>query len=97
DATNVIERPAATVLTPVGIDHMDFLGDTLAAIAAEKAGIIKPGVPVVSAMQKPDVETVFERQAAKLRAPLHVAGQQWNVHAEHGRLVFQDEHGLLDL
>ena len=97
DATNVIERPLATVITPVSIDHTDFLGDTLDKIAAEKAGILKRGVPAVVATQHRDALTVIERQAAKLGAPLKVAGQDWTATEERGRLVYQDETGLLDL
>jgi len=97
DATNVIERPLATVITPVSIDHTDFLGDTLDKIAAEKAGILKRGVPAVVAAQHRDALTVIERQAAKLGAPLKVAGQDWTATEERGRLVYQDETGLLDL
>jgi len=97
DATNVIERPLATVITPVSIDHTDFLGDTLDKIAAEKAGILKRGVPAVVAAQHRDALTVIERQAAKLNAPLKVAGQDWTATEERGRLVYQDETGLLDL
>ena len=97
DATNVIERPLATVITPVSIDHTDFLGDTLDKIAAEKAGILKRGVPAVVATQHRDALTVIERQAAKLGAPLKVAGQDWTATEERSRLVYQDETGLLDL
>src|SRR5690606_29201557 len=79
------------------IDHKEFLGDTLEMIASEKAGIIKRDVPLIVAAQAAEAEAVIERQARRLRAPLHVAGQQWQVHAEHGRLVYQDERGLLDL
>lgn len=97
DATNVIERPAASVITPIGVDHVEFLGDTLEKIAGEKAGIIKKGVPVISAEQPLEAETVIEAVAKKLRAPLHMANQHWHVAVERGRLVYQDERGLLDL
>ncbi len=97
DATNVIERPAASVITPIGMDHPEFLGDTLEKIAAEKAGIIKKGVPLICAEQTPEAETVIETVAKKLRAPLHIANQHWHVTVERGRLVYQDERGLLDL
>ena len=79
------------------MDHMEMLGDTLAKIAAEKAGIIKPGVPVVTALQDAEAEVVIGQRARQLRAPLHAGGQQWSVAVEHGRLVYQDERGLLDL
>ncbi|MCO5132411.1 MAG: bifunctional folylpolyglutamate synthase/dihydrofolate synthase [Xanthobacteraceae bacterium] len=97
DATNVIATPAACVLTPIGLDHTEFLGSTLEAIATEKAGIVKRGVPVVCAAQAPEAMAVIEAQAKRLRAPLHAAGETWHVGIEHGRMVYQDERGLLDL
>ncbi|WP_127089016.1 bifunctional folylpolyglutamate synthase/dihydrofolate synthase [Aquabacter cavernae] len=97
DATNVVEAPAASVITPVSIDHVDFLGSTLAAIAGEKAGIIKRFAPVVVAEQPPQALAVIERAAARARAPLFACGQHWHVHEEAGRLVYSDEDGLLDL
>ncbi|MEX0302074.1 MAG: folylpolyglutamate synthase/dihydrofolate synthase family protein [Leisingera sp.] len=96
DATNVI-TPEISVITPVSIDHEQFLGDTLAKIAAEKAGIIKRGVPVVVGPQPDEAMEVIEAAAARLGAPVIAYGQHWHVHEEHGRLVFQDENGLLDL
>jgi dihydrofolate synthase/folylpolyglutamate synthase len=97
DATNVIERPLASVITPIALDHMEMLGDTLGKIAAEKAGIIKQDVPVVTALQDDDAELVIEQHARRLRAPLHAGGQHWTAGVERGRLVYQDERGLLDL
>lgn len=97
DATNVIDAPAACVIAPVGIDHTEFLGATVAEIAAEKAGIIKRDAPVISAEQTPEAMAVIERQASRMRAPLHAAGQHWHVGIERGRLVYQDEQGLMDL
>jgi len=97
DATNVVDAPLATVITPIAIDHVDFLGDTLEKIAGEKAGIIKPGVPLIVAAQPRDALAVIERQAARWRAPLKVAGEDWTATEERGRLVYQDEAGLLDL
>jgi dihydrofolate synthase/folylpolyglutamate synthase len=97
DATNVVERPLVTVVTPVSMDHVEFLGDTIEKIAAEKAGIFRAGVPAVIAPQTDLVSAVLERLAERARAPLHAAGQQWNAGVEHGRLVYQDEKGLLDL
>jgi dihydrofolate synthase / folylpolyglutamate synthase len=97
DSTNVVDKPLATVITPVAMDHMEMLGDTLGKIAAEKAGIIKRGVPLVSAMQQAEAEVVIEQRAKEMRAPAHIGGQQWHVSIERGRLVFQDERGLLDL
>ncbi|MGH1367935.1 MAG: bifunctional folylpolyglutamate synthase/dihydrofolate synthase [Maritimibacter sp.] len=96
DATNVVD-PALTVITPISIDHTQFLGDTLAQIAGEKAGIIKRGVPCVVGPQPDEAMDVIEAQAARLGAPLLAYGQHWHVSQERGRLVFQDETGLLDL
>ena len=97
DATNVIDAPVATVITPVSMDHEAFLGDTIEAIAGEKAGIIKPGVPCVVSRQEPRAMAVIERAAARAGAPLLVQGEHWQVAEERGRLVYQDDHGLLDL
>ncbi|WP_414645797.1 bifunctional folylpolyglutamate synthase/dihydrofolate synthase [Bradyrhizobium sp. 27S5] len=97
DSTNVVETPLASVIAPVSMDHMEFLGDTLTAIAGEKAAIIKRKVPVISAEQAPDAMAVIEAEANRMRAPLHAAGQQWHVSVERGRLVYQDERGLMDL
>lgn len=96
DATNVI-TPEVSVITPISIDHEQFLGNTLAKIAAEKAGIIKRGVPVVVGPQPEEAMEVIEATAARLGAPLIAYGQHWHVYEERGRLVFQDENGLLDL
>ena len=97
DATNVIAQPQLTVITPVDLDHQQFLGDTLAEIAREKAGILKRGVPCVVAPQQDTALEVIETQAQRVHAPLLACGQHWHVAQEHGRLVFQDETGLLDL
>ncbi len=97
DSTNVIEAPLAAVIAPVSMDHMDFLGNSLSAIAGEKAAIIKRNVPVICAEQAPEAMAAIEAQAARMRAPLHAAGQQWHVGVERGRLVYQDERGLMDL
>ncbi|WP_238365632.1 bifunctional folylpolyglutamate synthase/dihydrofolate synthase [Mesobacterium pallidum] len=97
DATNVVDKPALTIITPVSIDHVQFLGDTLAAIAGEKAGILKRGVPCVVGPQQDEGLAVIEARAERLGAPLIAHGQHWHVSAERGRLVFQDETGLLDL
>ena len=97
DATNVIERPVASVITSIGIDHTEFLGPSLRSIAAEKAGIIKRGAPVICAHQEPEALAEIEQCAKRQRAALHRAGEEWHVSVERGRLVYQDERGLLDL
>ncbi len=97
DATNVIARPALTVITPVSNDHEQFLGDTLAKIAGEKAGILKRGVACVVGPQADAAMEVIEARAARVGAPLIAQGQHWHAVEERGRLVFQDETGLADL
>jgi dihydrofolate synthase/folylpolyglutamate synthase len=97
DSTNVIEAPLASVITPISMDHTEFLGNTLASIAGEKAAIIKRNVPVISAEQPDEVMAVIEQHARRMRSSLHAAGQQWHVGIERGRLVYQDERGLMDL
>lgn len=97
DATNVIPRPKLTIITPVSMDHQQFLGDTRAKIAFEKAGIIKRGVPCIVAPQTDEAMQVIETQAARLGAPLIAHGQHWHVTSERGRLVYSDETGLCDL
>jgi dihydrofolate synthase / folylpolyglutamate synthase len=97
DATNVVERPLASVITPVSIDHMEFLGDTLEKIAMEKAAILKPGVPAVIGRQTEGPLAIITDRAEQIGAPLHVLGQEWIAGEERGRLVYQDAHGLIDL
>jgi dihydrofolate synthase/folylpolyglutamate synthase len=97
DATNVIDAPLVTVISPVSIDHTEFLGDSLTSIAGEKAAIIKRYAPVVCAEQSPEAMAVIEAAANRMRAPLQAAGQQWHVSVERGRLVYQDDRGLMDL
>jgi len=97
DSTNIVEKPALCVITPISIDHTGFLGNTLAEIAWSKAGIIKPGVPVIVAPQEPEAMEVIEAEAEKLGAPIIAAGRQWQSWEERGRLIYQDEAGLFDL
>src|SRR5947209_943063 len=77
DATNVIERPLVSVITPVSFDHAEYLGDTLAKIAAEKAGILKRDVPAIVATQPREALAVIERAAARVGAPVRIAGEGW--------------------
>ncbi|NVK35412.1 MAG: bifunctional folylpolyglutamate synthase/dihydrofolate synthase [Rhodobacteraceae bacterium] len=97
DATNVVDDPLATVITPISLDHENYLGDQLADIAAEKAGIIKSGKPVVVAPQVDEVMAVIERTAARMKAPTYRFGQDFMATEDQGRLAFQDENGLEDL
>ncbi len=96
DATNVV-RPAVSVITPVGLDHQEFLGHELTGIAAEKAGIIKPRVPIIVGPQEDQARDVILRTADSLHAPVFAFGQDFFAHEEHGRMVYQDNNGLLDL
>jgi dihydrofolate synthase/folylpolyglutamate synthase len=97
DATNVVDKPAATVITPVSYDHPEYLGTTVAEIAFEKAGILKPHVPAIFGLQSKPAFDVLMREAKKLRAPVIVAGEDFGAREEQGRLIFEDQHGLLDL
>ena len=97
DATNVVPHPAMTVIQPVGMDHREFLGDDLAGIAAEKAGIIKKGAPLVMGPQIDVARDVILSQADRLSVPVFEFGQDFASRQEHGRMVYEDEIGLLDL
>jgi dihydrofolate synthase/folylpolyglutamate synthase len=97
DATNVVERPALTVIMPVSMDHAEKLGPTIAAIAAEKAGILKRGVPCIVSQQLPEALAVIEAEAQRIGAPLVVFGRDFDAYEQRGRLVVQSENGLLDL
>ncbi len=81
DATNVIEPPVCTALTPISIDHQQFLGATLERIAGEKAAIMKSGVPAVVAPQEPAAAAVIERRSVRIGAPLYRAGREWSMSA----------------
>jgi len=98
DATNVIAKPALSIITAVDLDHQSFLGETIEEIAFEKAGILKRDVPAIIGPQAHDKAlNVIERQARAIVARAYLAGQHWQAYEEHGRLVFQDDDGLLDL
>lgn len=97
DATNVVDDPVLTMITPVSMDHEQFLGDTLRKIAFEKAGIIKPGVPCIVSRQADDGMEVIEEVARRHAAPLLAYGQQWHVGPDRDRISYQDDTGLLDL
>lgn len=97
DATNVVDAPHVCAITPISMDHMGFLGDTLEKIAAEKAGILKRDVTAVIGQQEPGALAVIRAVAERVGAPLVVHGQDYMAFEEHGRLVYQDAFGLLDL
>lgn len=97
DATNVIDRPAASVITPISFDHPDYLGPTIEGIADAKAGIIKSGAPAIVAQQRPEALRVIEREALRARTEILLAERDFFVREESGRLVYEDAAGLLDL
>ena len=97
DATNVVEKPIATSITPISIDHVSFLGHTLTAIAGEKAGILKPGVPCIVGRQGAEALKVIEARAEEIGVPPHVFGRDFDVYEQHRRLIFQTASRLLDL
>ncbi|HEY0265944.1 MAG TPA: folylpolyglutamate synthase/dihydrofolate synthase family protein [Rhizomicrobium sp.] len=97
DATNVVPHPAMTVIQPVGMDHREFLGDDLAGIAAEKAGIIKKGAPLVIGPQAQIAQDVILSRADQMGVPVFEFGQDFVSRQEHGRMVYEDQDGLLDL
>jgi dihydrofolate synthase/folylpolyglutamate synthase len=97
DSTNVIDDPLATIITPISMDHPEFLGTTIAEIASAKAGIIKPGAPVFSAAQMDDALRELERESRCTRAPIILAERDFTAREENGRLIFEDAQGLLDL
>ncbi len=97
DATNVIDAPRLTVITPVSIDHTQYLGETLAEIAGEKAGILKRRTPCIVAPQDTIAREVIEARAERLFAPLRIGRQDWDSRREGDSLIYQDDHGLMDL
>ena len=97
DATNVIDHPALSVITPVALDHQQFLGNDVATIAKDKSGILKHRCPAVIGEQCDEALDAIREVAEEKDVPLKVFGQDFTVYEEHGRLVYQDEGGLLDL
>ena len=97
DATNVVSRPAVTAITPISPDHQAFLGDTIAQIAGEKAGILKAGAPAVIAPQLPEAEAVIEARASGFGVPLLRWQREWCCEAAGNGMRFSGEHWRLDL
>jgi dihydrofolate synthase / folylpolyglutamate synthase len=97
DTTNVVRRPAVTAITPVSLDHQAFLGPTVAAIAGEKAGILKPGVPAVIGPQEEEAETVIEARAAALGAPLYRWGKEWHCARSGQGMRYEGPRWRMDL
>ncbi len=97
DATNVIERPVASAITSISFDHRDLLGDTIAAIASEKAGIMKAGAAVAIGEQPPDVEQVLLAEALRRGTPVGLRGRDWSIRPHAGGLRYDDAAGSLNL
>jgi len=98
DATNVIENPAVSLIMSISLDHQAYLGESLAEIAAEKAGIIKKNRPVViGCQQNPVLYEMLAEKAATLHAPCHIFNQDYQAFQESGRMIFQNDQGLMDL
>ena len=97
DSTNVVAKPAATILSPISIDHTKFLGETIGDITSEKIGILKEGSPLFVGMQRPEALELIEQKAAELSAPTFIRGQHYDVYAQRGRLVYSSEDELIDL
>ena len=98
DATNVVRDPAVSIVTSIALDHQQWLGNTVAEIAGEKAGIFKSGSPAVIGFQPHDeAREVLVSEAARRGADARVYGQDFFAFEEHGRLVYQDGDGLMDL
>jgi dihydrofolate synthase/folylpolyglutamate synthase len=97
DATNVIDVPRLSVITPVSIDHVHYLGDDLAGIAAEKAGILKSGVPAVIAPQPPIALEAIRTRARSVQSPMYVFGESWWFEAPDEGLHYRDDGGALTL
>jgi dihydrofolate synthase/folylpolyglutamate synthase len=97
DATNVLPRPACSVITTVGYDHMEFLGAEISRIAAEKAGIIKPDTPVIIGQQEPEARAVLAAEALRLKTRARIWGKDFVAREENGRLIYEEGDRVLDL
>src|SRR5262245_43832282 len=98
DATNVIKQPAVSVIMPISLDHEAYLGDRVELIAAEKAGIVKRGAPVVIGAQETEAaQRVLVETAERLGSPARVYGEDFLAFEENGRMIYQDDEGLMDL
>ena len=97
DSTNIVDHPLGVIITPVDYDHQAYLGNTIAEIASNKAGILKRGSLAVIGRQRDEGLKAIERTAAKLKVTPFVQGRDYDGFAQDGRLIYQDEDGLLDL
>ncbi|HEU0062044.1 MAG TPA: folylpolyglutamate synthase/dihydrofolate synthase family protein [Hyphomicrobiaceae bacterium] len=97
DATNVVSRPALSVITPISLDHTEWLGATIDEIAREKAGILKPGVRAVISQQPFEALGAIAACAQAVGAPLTIWGQDYEAFEQRGRLIYQSAEQLMDL
>ena len=97
DATNILKKPKLTIITPISMDHVQFLGSTIEQIANEKAGIIKEGIPCIVGHQSKDAIDVIKKRAIELKSELKIYGEHWQVYAKSDKLIFKDAMGFLEL
>ena len=97
DATNILKKPKLTIITPISMDHVQFLGSTIEQIANEKAGIIKEGIPCIVGHQSKDDIDVIKKRAIELKSKLKIYGEHWQVYAKSDKLIFKDAMGFLEL
>ena len=97
DATNILKKPKLTIITPISMDHVQFLGSTIEQIANEKAGIIKAGIPCIVGHQSKDALDVIKKRAIELKSKLKIYGEHWQVYAKSDKLIFKDAMGFLEL
>ena len=97
DATNILKKPKLTIITPISMDHVQFLGSTIEKIANEKAGIIKEGIPCIVGHQSKDAIDVIKKRAIELKSKLKIYGEHWQVYAKSDKLIFKDAMGFLEL
>ena len=97
DATNILTKPKLTIITPISMDHVQFLGSTIEQIANEKAGIIKEGIPCIVGHQSKDAIDVIKKRAIELKSKLKIYGEHWQVYAKSDKLIFKDAMGFLEL
>ncbi|AUW58664.1 bifunctional folylpolyglutamate synthase/dihydrofolate synthase [Sphingobium sp. SCG-1] len=97
DATNILPAPAVCGIAQLGIDHQSFLGDTLAEIAAEKAGIAKPGVPLITSRYAAVVASIIATAAETAEAPYFPMGSDWDAAVYRDRLHYRDGMGKIEL
>ena len=97
DATNILKKPKLTIITPISMDHVQFLGSTIEQIANEKAGIMKEGITCIVGHQSKDAIDVIKKRAIELNSELKIYGEHWQVYAKSDKLIFKDAMGFLEL